>query len=156
MCHFSRTLCSLSVPEIQEQVELHAVLRTEIMGKNTCLDSLQWLSSVTFYLKDYPFCCNWWNFILNGWVIILLKIYTHPFLQIKYSCFTWDLGLPCPSFLQLLFIDSSPQVPFCKDHNNDPEERICPEDIKEICRGVGESYLILNIKTVHNVAWQCS
>ena len=35
-------------------------------------NSLQWLSSVTFYLKDYPFCCNWWNFILfNAWVIIL-------------------------------------------------------------------------------------
>ena len=58
-------------------------------------DSLQWLSSVTFYLKDYPFCCSWWNFILfNGWVIILLKIYKHVFLQIKYPCFTQDLG-PC-------------------------------------------------------------
>ena len=34
-------------------------------------DSLQWLSSVTLYLRDYPFCCSWWNFIhFNGWVII--------------------------------------------------------------------------------------
>ena len=78
--------------------------------------SLQWLSSVTFYLKDYPFCCNWWNFILNGWVIILLKIYKHAFLQIKYACFIRDLGPPCP-FLHLLFVDSSPQVLVCKDHN---------------------------------------
>ena len=38
-------------------------------------DSLQWLSSATLYLMDYPFCCNWWNFILfNCLVIILLKI----------------------------------------------------------------------------------
>ena len=70
VCRFSRTLFFLSVPGKQEQAELHAVLRTEIMGKSTCLDSLQWLSSVIFYLKDYPFCSNWWNFILlNGWVI---------------------------------------------------------------------------------------
>ena len=76
VCRFSRTLCSLSVPRKQEWAELHAVLRTEIMGKDTCLDSLQWLSSVTLYLKDYPFCCNCWNFVLlNGWIIILLKIY---------------------------------------------------------------------------------
>ena len=47
VCCFSRTLCSLSVPGKQEQTELHAVLRTEIMGKSTCLDSLQWLLSVT-------------------------------------------------------------------------------------------------------------
>ena len=101
VCHFSRTLCSLSVPGKQEWAELHAVLRTEIMGKGTCLDSLQWLSSVTLYLQGYPFFCSWWDFILfNGWVIILLKIYKHAFLQIKYPCFTWDLGLLCP-FLQL-------------------------------------------------------
>ena len=94
VCHFSWTLCSLSIPGKQEQAEPHAVLRTEIMGKSTRLDSLQWLSSLTFYLKDYPFCCNWWNSILfNGWVIILLKIYKHAFLQIKYLCFTQDL---CP------------------------------------------------------------
>ena len=61
-------------------------------------DSLQWLSSVTLYLKDYLFYCNWWNFILlNGWVIILLKIYKHAFLQIKYPCFTQDLGPLRPS-----------------------------------------------------------
>ena len=68
-------------------------------------DSLQWLSSVTLYLLDYP--CNWWNFILfNGWVIILLKIYKHAFLismLIKYPCSTRDLSPLHPSFyLQLL------------------------------------------------------
>ena len=42
VCRFSRTLCSLSVTGKQEQAELHAVLRTEMMGKSTCLDSLQW------------------------------------------------------------------------------------------------------------------
>ena len=70
------------------------------MGKSTCLDSLQWLSSAILYLIDYPFYCNWWNFILfNGWVIILLKIYKHAFLLIKYPCSTRDLGPPCPSFV---------------------------------------------------------
>ena len=98
VCHFSRTLCSLSVPGKQDQEELHAVLSTEIMTKGTCLGSLQWLSSVTLYLKDYPFCYNWWNFILfNGWVIILLKLDKHAFLQIKDPCFTRDLGPLHPS-----------------------------------------------------------
>ena len=61
--------------------------------------SLQWLSSVTFYVLDYPFCCNWQNFILcNGWIIILLKIYKHAVLLIKYPCSTRDLGPPHPSF----------------------------------------------------------
>ena len=64
-------------------------------------NSLQWLSSASasLYLLDYPFCCNWWNFILcNSWVIILLKIYKPAFLRIKYPCSTRDLGPPCPSF----------------------------------------------------------
>ena len=107
LCSVSQGLCSLSVPGKQEGAELHTVLRSEITGKNTCLDSLQWLSSVTFYLKDYPFCCYWWNFILfHGWVIILLKIYKHAFLQIKYPCFTRDLGPPRPSFFA--FFSSTP------------------------------------------------
>ena len=56
-------------------------------------DSFQGLSSATLCVLDYPFCCNWWNFILcNGWVIILLKIYKHAFLLIKYPCSTRDLG----------------------------------------------------------------
>ena len=102
LCAVSQGLCSLSAPGKQERAELHAVLRTKIMGKSTCLDSLQWLSSVTLYLKDYPFYCNWWNFILfNGWVIILLKIYKHAFLQIKYPCFTQDLGPLRPSSCRL-------------------------------------------------------
>ena len=45
VCCFS-SLYSLSVPGKQEQAELHAVLRTEIMGKSTRLDSFQWLPSV--------------------------------------------------------------------------------------------------------------
>ena len=65
-------------------------------------DSLQWLSSVTLYFKDYAFCCNWWDFILfNGWLIILLKIYKHAFLQIKYSYFTQDLAPMRPSSRRL-------------------------------------------------------
>ena len=77
-------------------------------------DSLQWLSSVTFYLKDYPFCCNWWNFILfNGWVIILLKIYKHAFVLIKYPCSTRDLGPPHPSFC----LHSFWRVETCQAHS---------------------------------------
>ena len=63
--------------------------------------SLQWLfsESMTLYVLDYPFCCDWWNFILcNGWVIILLKIHKHAVLLIKYPCSTRDLTPPCPSF----------------------------------------------------------
>ena len=58
-------------------------------------NSLQWLfsASATLYVLDYPFCCNWWDFILcNGWVIILLKTYKPAFLLIKYRCSTRDLG----------------------------------------------------------------
>ena len=64
-------------------------------------NSLQWLfsSSATLYVLDYPFCCNWWNFIVcNSWVIILLKIYKPAFLLIKYPCSTRDLGPLHPSF----------------------------------------------------------
>ena len=64
-------------------------------------NSLQWLfsGSATLYVLDYPFCCNWLDFILcNSWVIILLKIYKPTFLLIKYPCSTGDLGTPRPSF----------------------------------------------------------
>ena len=107
MCCFSRTFYALSVPGKQEWAELHAVLRTEIMGKSTCLDSLQWLFSVTFYLKDYPFCCNWWNFILfDDSVIILLKIYKHAAKSLQLCptlCDPIDRsppGSPVPGILQ--------------------------------------------------------
>ena len=64
-------------------------------------DSLQWLSSATLYILDYPFCCNWWNFILcNSWVIILLKICKPAFLLIKYPCSTRDWGPLHPFCLQ--------------------------------------------------------
>ena len=64
-------------------------------------NSLLWLfsASATLYVLDYPFCCNWWNFILsNSWVIILLKIYKPAFLLIKYPCSSRDLGPLRPSF----------------------------------------------------------
>ena len=65
VCHFSRTLYSLSVPGKQEWAELHAVLRTEVMRKGICLDSFQWLPSVTFYLKVIysvmPLLLRIWN-----------------------------------------------------------------------------------------------
>ena len=47
VCCFSRILYFLSVPGKQEQAELHAVLRTEIMREGTCLDCLQCIPSVT-------------------------------------------------------------------------------------------------------------
>ena len=47
VCCFSRTLYSLSVPGKQEWAELHAVLRAEIRRRGTCLDSFQWLPSMT-------------------------------------------------------------------------------------------------------------
>ena len=139
------------------------------MGKSTCLDSFQWLPSVTLFsdlvLNRLSILLQLVEF--HGLVIILLKIYKHAFLLIKYPCSTRDLGPPCPSFclwlvlqsveayrahflarafktslrgrpvpswavqvlcmgfigfphnprdiaLSLSFIDSSPQVPFCK------------------------------------------
>ena len=83
------------------------------MRKGTCLDSFQWLSSVTLYVLDYPFCCNWWNFILcNVWVIILLKIHKPAFLLIKYPCSTRDLGPPHPSFC----LHSLRNVEICQAH----------------------------------------
>ena len=53
---------------------------------------------------NYPFSCNWWNFILcNGWVI-LLKIYKHAVLLITYPYSTRDLVPPHPSLsLFILF-----------------------------------------------------
>ena len=39
-----------------ERVELHAVLRTEIMRKGTCLDSSQWLPSMTLFSVSNLVC----------------------------------------------------------------------------------------------------
>ena len=117
VCCFSRTLYSLSVPGKQEWAELHAVLRTEIMRKRTCLDSFQWLPSVTFYLKVIysvmPLLLRIWNAFwpfedcyLLGFVFAqffnclklpCMKIYEHAFLQIKHPGFTQDLGPLRPS-----------------------------------------------------------
>ena len=110
LCASSQGLCSLSVTGIQEWAELHAVLRSEMMGKGTTLDSLQWLPLVSLFsdllLTGLSFLLQLMDFILNGWVIILLKIYKHAFLQIKYPCFTRDLGPPRPSFFA--FFSSTP------------------------------------------------
>jgi len=118
VCRFSRTLYSLSVPGKQERAELHSVLRTEIVRKGTCLDSFQWLPSVTFYLKVIysvmPLFLRIWNAFwpfedcyLLGFVFAefffyclklpCMKIYKHAFLQIKHPCFTRDLGPLLPS-----------------------------------------------------------
>ena len=78
-------------------------------------NSLQWLfsASATLYVLDYPFSCNWWNFILcNGWVIILLKIYKHAVLLIQYPCSTRDLGPLHPSFC----LHSHQNVEACQAH----------------------------------------
>ena len=100
ICCIFLPLCAISqgfsVPYqflFQEQVELDAVLRTEIMGKGTCLDSSQWLPSMTLFSVSNLVCIRLSIFILcNGWVIILLKIYKPAFLLIKYPCSTRDLG----------------------------------------------------------------
>ena len=109
VCCFS-SLYSLSAHGKQERAELHPVLRTEIMRKGTCLDSFQWLPSVTFYLKVIysvmTLLLSIWNafwpfedcylldffFLLNFFLLLCMKIYKHLFLQIKYPCFTRDLS----------------------------------------------------------------
>ena len=108
MCHFLRTLCSLSISGIQERVELHTVLRTEIMGKSTCLDSFQWLPSVTLFsdLVLYRLSILLQLVEFHGLVIILLKIYKHAFLLIKYPCSTRGLGPLRPSFCLWLVLQS--------------------------------------------------
>ena len=93
VCRFSRTLFLISSWKTGTSGAARSAQGWD-HGKGHLLG----FPSVTLYLKDYPFSCNWWNFILfNGWVIILLKIYKHAFLQIKYPCFTRDLGPLCPS-----------------------------------------------------------
>ena len=115
MCCFSRALYSLSVPGKQEPAELRAVLRTEIMRKSTCLDSFQWLPSVTFSVMPlllkilnafWPFeDCYLLGFVFAQFFYCLklpcMKIYKHVFLQIKHPFFTWDLGPLHPSSRRL-------------------------------------------------------
>ena len=124
MCHFSRILYSSSVPGKQERAELHAVLRTVIMRKGTCLDSFQWLPSMTLLkcnLFSYApltqdmecflalwrllfvwLCfCSVFFFFFYCLKLPCMKIYKYVFLQIKHPCFTWDLGPLHPSSHQL-------------------------------------------------------
>ena len=116
VCCFSRTLYSLSVPGKQEKAELNAVLRTEVMRRGTCLDSFQWLPSVTSYLvmpsySGYGMLSGPLKigiyldlFLLNFFYCLKLpcmKIYKHAFLQIKHPCLTRGLGPLHPSPHQL-------------------------------------------------------
>ena len=142
VCHFSRTLFPYQFLENRNEPSCMQFSKLKSWERAPAWipfsESLQWLSSVTLYLKNYPFCCNWWNFILfNGWVIILLKIYKHAFLQIKYPCFTRDLGAPRLSFLCLL-VDSSPQVLFYKDHDSTSCKKMCWMKCKMGSRFPGE------------------
>ena len=85
-------------------------------------NSLQWLfsASATLYVLDYPFCCNWLDFILcNSWVIILLKIYKPAFLLIKYPRSTRDLGPPLETWV--FFLSS-----FSLEHGNLSSSLSCP------------------------------
>ena len=121
VCCFSRTLYFLSVPGKQEQAELHAVLRTEIMRRGTCLNSFQWLPSVTLLncnlfsyaplTQDMECFLALWR-LLFAWFcfcsvffyclkLLCMKIYKHAFLQIRHPCFTRDLGPLHPSSHQL-------------------------------------------------------
>ena len=89
--------------------------------KGTCLDSFQWLPSVTFYLEVVysvmPLLLRIWNafwpfedcyllaFVFAQFFYCLklpcMKIYKYAFLQIKHSYFTRDLGPLHPSSHQL-------------------------------------------------------
>ena len=123
VCCFSRILYSLSVPGKQEREELHAVLRTEIMREGTCLDSFQWLLTVTLlkcnlfsyapHTQDSECFLALWR-LLFAWLCFCsfffffyclklpsMKIYEQVFLQIKHPCFTQDLGPWHPSSCRL-------------------------------------------------------
>ena len=66
-------------------------------------NSLQWLFSAlaTLYISDYPFCCNWWNFILcNSWVIILLLLSHFSRVRVCDSIDGSPPGSPIPGILQ--------------------------------------------------------
>ena len=142
VCHFSRILYFLSVCGKQEWAELRAVFRTEIMRKDTCLDSFQWLPSVTPfseslqwpYLKVIysvmPLLLRIWHafwpfedcylfgfvsaqlFFFNCLKLPCMKIYKYAFLPIKHPCFTWDLGPLHPSSPQLQSAGLSLQRPW--------------------------------------------
>ena len=115
--HFSRTLYSLSV--LGKRASRAASSSQDWdHEKGTCLDSFQWLPSVTFYLKVIysvmPLLLRIWNvfwpfedcYLLgSGFAqfffycpkLPCMKIYKHAFLQIKCPCFPRDLGPLHPS-----------------------------------------------------------
>ena len=66
---------------------------------------------VSVFLLKFIFCLK----------LPCITIYTHMLPWIKHPCFTRDLGPLRPSFHHFLFLDFSPQVPVCKDHNSAPE-----------------------------------
>ena len=93
VCCFSRTLYSLSVPGKHKRAELHAALRTEIMRRGACLDSFQWLPSVTFYLK-----------IIYSVISLLLRIWNAFWLCFCSIFFFYCLKLPCIKIYKLAFL----------------------------------------------------
>ena len=131
VCWFSRTLFFIRSGK-QERAELHTALRTEVMRKSICLDSLQWLPSVTFYLKVIcsvmPLFLRIWNAFWPFQDCYLLrfvypqcfyclklpcrKIYNYAFLQIKHPYFTRDLGPLLPTSRRLHSSDPGLQRPW--------------------------------------------
>ena len=104
VCYFSRFLCSLLVPIPGTRRAAHSSQDWDhekgylpgFLSVAPFNDSFQCQQPCMY---DYPFCCNWWDFILcNGWVIILLKICKPDFLLIKYPSSARDFGPPRPSF----------------------------------------------------------
>ena len=133
VCHFSRILYFLSVCGKQEWAELRAVFRTEIMRKGTCLDSFQWLPSVTLLKSNlfsyapltqdmacflalwrllFVWLCFCSVFFFNCLKLPCMKINKYAFLPIKHPCFTWDLGPLHPSSPQLQCAGLSLQRPW--------------------------------------------
>ena len=75
---------------------------------------------VLVFLLNFNFCPK----------LPCITVYKHTLPWIKHPCFTRDLGPLRPSFCPFLFVDSSPQVPLCKDHdkwclNRDLEYTLC-------------------------------
>ena len=138
VCHFSRILYSLSVPGKQEWAELHEFSGLRPWeGAPAWIpfsDSLQWLPSVTLLkcnlfsyaplTQDMECFLTLWR-LLFAWLFLFsfffffnclklpcMKIYKHAFLQIKYPCFTWDLGCLHPSSRRLQSSGPGPQRPW--------------------------------------------
>ena len=106
----------------------------QIMRRGTCLDSFQWLPSMTPFselllksnlfsyaplTQDMECFLALWR-LLFAWLCFCsiffnclkwpcMKIYKHAFLKIKHPCFTQDLGPPRLSSRRFLFTDCHPR-----------------------------------------------